>query len=410
MKRIIFWVLVFGFSVAAAADTTYVSGGSTATLEKAILRASPYSVIYLRAGTYKVHDLVIRKPITLTGDKKAILDGNDKGTILIIENTQVQLHGLTFQNTGYSSVDERAAIKLLTARGCVISNNTILNACFGISVVNSTNCVIKNNTLHAEGISEQRSGNGIHAWKSDSLTIKKNTVTGHRDGIYFEFVTKTGVYENVSTDNLRYGIHFMFSNDDEYIGNTFARNGSGVAVMFSKMVHIRKNIFSDCIGGAAYGILLKEINDSEIEHNQFIRNTNGVYMEGTNRVYVKSNAFISNGWACRVQASCSSVILTDNNFIGNSFDVATNGSLAMQNFNGNYWDRYEGYDLDENGTGDIPYAPVSMYGVIVERMPYAMLLYRSFMVYLLDRSEKVMPGFTTDQVKDHTPKMKALPL
>ena len=133
-------------------------------------------------------------------------------------------------------------------------------------------------------------------------------------------------------------------------------------------------------------------------------------MEGTNRVYLKGNRFIENGWACRVQASCSSVLVTGNNFIGNSFDMATNGSLAGQNFSGNYWDSYSGYDINHDGRGDVPHSPVSMYSMIVERMPYAIMLYRSFTVFLLDRSERVMPGIATEQVKDLKPAMKAFDL
>ncbi len=410
MRGLIILYLLCSTGVLFAADTLFVQTGSASSLRKVIESAPAHSIIYIPAGHYYVHELVITKPLTLTGPSEAILDAQGKGSVLIFEGRNIHLNGLTLQHTGYSSIDERAALKLLSAYGCIIENTRIRNACFGISVVNGSNCVIRNNDILAERISEQRSGNGIHAWKSDSLTIKKNTVSGHRDGIYFEFVTKTGVYQNISSDNLRYGIHFMFSNNDEYIGNTFARNGSGVAVMFSHHVHILDNVFSDGLGASNYGMLLKEINDSEIKGNKFLRNTNGVYMEGTNRVYVRGNAFISNGWACRIQASCSSVELNGNNFIGNSFDMATNGSLAAQQFNGNYWDKYEGYDLAHDGQGDVPYSPISMYSMIVERMPYAMMLYRSFTVYLLDRSERVMPGISSEQIKDHAPAMEAFAL
>jgi len=391
-------------------DTIRVASTSVSQLKSYVEQAPAHTVIFLEPGIYKIHDLTIRKPITLVGSSDVVFDGQSKGSILILEGRNIHIKGITITNTGYSSVDERAGIKLLSAYGCIIDGTTIKNTCFGISLVNASNCVIKNNQIHAQGISEQRSGNAIHAWKSDSLTIKQNKVSGHRDGIYFEFVTKTGVYNNVSSDNLRYGIHFMFSNDDEYIENKFERNGSGVAVMFSSRVHIRKNVFSFGSGAANYGILLKEINDSEISGNLFKQNTNGLYMEGTNRVYLKGNRFIENGWACRVQASCSSVLVTGNNFIGNSFDMATNGSLAGQNFSGNYWDSYSGYDINHDGRGDVPHSPVSMYSMIVERMPYAIMLYRSFTVFLLDRSERVMPGIATEQVKDLKPAMKAFDL
>ena len=86
--------------------------------------------------------------------------------------------------------------------------------------------------------------------------------------------------------------------------------------------------------------------------------------------------------------SCVDVILDQNNFIGNTFDVGTNGSLVLNTFNNNYWDKYEGYDLNKDKIGDIPYRPVSMYSMIVEKYPPAMILFRSFITSLLDRTEK----------------------
>ena len=95
-----------------------------------------------------------------------------------------------------------------------------------------------------------------------------------------------------------------------------------------------------------------------------------------------------------------------NNFQGNTFDVATNSSLVLNTFDRNYWDKYEGYDLDKDGVGDVPYRPVSLYSMIVERFPAAMILFRSFMVSLLDRTEKMIPGMTPEQLKDTLPAMK----
>lgn len=68
-----------------------------------------------------------------------------------------------------------------------------------------------------------------------------------RDGIYLEFADNCEITNNQSIDNLRYGLHFMFSNDDIYRGNIFENNGAGVAVMFSKELKCMI-INSDTIG------------------------------------------------------------------------------------------------------------------------------------------------------------------
>ncbi|MCX6300481.1 MAG: right-handed parallel beta-helix repeat-containing protein, partial [Bacteroidetes bacterium] len=159
-------------------------------------------------------------------------------------------------------------------------------------------------------------------------------------------------------------------------------------------------------GDASYGLLLKEISDSYIEGNVFNKNTSGIYMEGASRLLVKKNSFENNGWGMKIQASCMEIEVGNNNFIGNTFDVATNGSLVLNTFNNNYWDKYDGYDLNKDRVGDIPYHPVSMYSMIVEKYPTAMILFRSFITALLDKTEKLIPSITPEGLKDNKPQMK----
>jgi nitrous oxidase accessory protein len=102
--------------------------------------------------------------------------------------------------------------------------------------------------------------------------------------------------------------------------------------------------------------------------------------------------------------------IVNNNFQGNTFDMGTNGSLVLNTFNNNYWDKYEGYDINKDGLGDIPYHPLSLFAVLVEKNPSAMLLFRSFMITLLDKSEKVLPSITPDNFVDKAPLMKPLKL
>jgi nitrous oxidase accessory protein len=162
----------------------------------------------------------------------------------------------------------------------------------------------KNNKVVAFGKEEQEIGNGIHCWKSDSIQIIGNTISGNRDGIYLEFVTNSIIWRNNSYSNIRYGLHFMFSHNDSYISNVFTNNGAGVAVMFTKNVTMINNHFSQNWGDAAYGLLLKEISDSYVEGNTFNQNTAAIFMEGTNRTIMKRNTFKSNGWGLKIQASC----------------------------------------------------------------------------------------------------------
>ncbi|MEO8770929.1 MAG: nitrous oxide reductase family maturation protein NosD [Ferruginibacter sp.] len=380
------------------------------SITAAVAAAINADTILVEPGIYFEKNLIINKSIVLKGINHPVLDGEKKYEIISIKASNVTIEGFLLQHTGVSSIIDYAAIKIYDGHQVSIINNIIKDAFFGIYSQYGINCLIKDNVLTGMGKEEQESGNGIHCWKSDSMRIIANTITGHRDGIYFEFVTNSVIWRNYSFHNLRYGLHFMFSQDDAYICNIFENNGAGVSVMFSHGVKMFNNDFNENWGDGSYGILLKEINDSYIIGNHFQKNTIAIFAEGVNRIEMNKNVFKNNGWAFKIQASCTGINITNNNFIGNTFDIATNGTLVLNTFNYNYWDKYDGYDLNKDKVGDIPYRPVSMYAMIIEQNPPAIMLLRSFMTALLDKTERVLPSLTPTDLKDDHPLMKQLPL
>jgi nitrous oxidase accessory protein len=307
-------------------------------------------------------------------------------------------------------MDDSAAMKFFDSKNCIIRDNILDQTFFGLHFSNSSNLTIINNTIHTDAIREFEVGNGIHLWKCKNSFIGNNKVSGHRDGIYLEFTTDTQVKGNFVEKNMRYGLHFMFAHDNSYIRNTFKNNGAGVAVMYTKNVLMQENRFEENWGASAYGVLLKDISDSRVIDNVFVKNTTGIYMEGSSRIEFTGNEFKENGWALKLMANCDQNIFTGNNFVQNTFDMSSNGSVVLNTINQNYWDKYEGYDLNKDQIGDVPYRPINLYSVIVEKIPAAVMLWRSFMVTLLDRMEKILPTLTPDQMIDHSPKMKAYDL
>lgn len=377
-----------------------------ASLRTAIEKAKDGDTIVLTKGIYKEGNIVVNKSVSLIGIDEPILDGENKNEILTISGNYITIKGLHFQNSGYSSMNDYASISVVDARDVTVENNDIKNAYFAIHFANAHHCTIRNNTISGTPKTEQTSGNGIHLWKCDSMLVQNNNVQGHRDGIYFEFVANSTIAQNNSHDNIRYGLHFMFSNNDTYKENIFKENGAGVAVMFSNHVVMHGNFFDHNWGANAYGILLKEISDATVEANHFDKNTMGIQMEGTNRIEIVKNSFENNGWALRIQASCNDNTIHHNNFDGNTFDVATNGTLMLNKFYNNYWDKYEGYDMNKDGIGDVPYHPVSMYSMMIEQNPNSIILLRSFMETLLDKAEKAIPSLTPEKFIDEQPLMK----
>ncbi len=407
MRFILLIIFLFFFGDLAASTIRVGAGRVYKSIGKAIEIAEEGDTILVDAGHYKEKNLFINIPgLVLKGIGYPVLDGQNKIEIITIKADRVVVDGFKLINSGVSSLDDLSGIKVYESSLVNIRNNILENTFFGIYLSNTLKTTVENNRLTASSTEEFQSGNGIHCWKSDSLKVIGNTISGHRDGIYFEFVKNSVIWRNISKSNLRYGLHFMFSDDDMYVNNVFRNNGSGVSVMYSNRIKMFSNYFEENWGDAAHGILLKEISDGFVEGNYFMKNTSAVYMEGANRIYMKRNVFENNGWALKIQASCSGVVLELNNFIGNTFDVGTNGSLVLNQFKNNYWDKYEGYDLNKDSIGDIPYRPVSMYSMIVEKYPPAMILFRSFITSLLDKTEKILPSLTPENLKDSAPMMK----
>ncbi|MGK2861066.1 MAG: nitrous oxide reductase family maturation protein NosD [Chitinophagaceae bacterium] len=401
--------ILFLFTISNSFAHTIIVGKNKviSTLRQGIKEAKDGDTVLLNKGVYKEGNIIIDKGIYLLGIDQPVLDGENKNEILTLTGKNILIKGIYFANAGYSSMNDYAAIKIIDATNIIIENNIINKASFAIHIANTTHSTIRNNAIKGNNRSEHSSGNGIHLWKCSDMVIENNSIQGHRDGIYFEFVTQSTIKKNVSEKNIRYGLHFMFSPGNSYLSNTFRNNGAGVAVMYTKNVRMENNVFEKNWGASSYGILLKDISDSHIKNNQFIQNTVAIHMEGSSRIEIENNIFKENGWALKVQASCDDNTFHHNNFYGNSFDIATNGSATLNKFYNNYWDKYEGYDMNRDGVGDVPYHPVSMYAMVVEQNPTTLILMRSFIVSLLDKAEKAIPSLTPENLVDNKPMIKA---
>jgi nitrous oxidase accessory protein len=385
------------------------AGTSHPSVTAAVVAAAAHDTVHVPAGSWaEGAPVVLTRPVTLKGEPGAVLDGHGAHELIVVEADSVTVEGLTLRDTGVSFTEDRAAIRVEGARFCRILSNRIEDGFFGIYLASAGDCEVRGNVLEASEATETQSGNGIHLWYSTRIRIADNVISGHRDGIYFEFVEDSHVESNQSRRNLRYGLHFMFSDGCTYRANTFHRNGAGVAVMYTSDVVMQGNDFDDNRGGAAYGLLLKEIRDSRIVGNRFRSNSVALHLEGANRVEVEGNDFVSNGWAVQVLANSDGSGFVANNFVGNSFDVSTNSRSTSSRFEGNYWDRYRGHDRDRDGVGDLPFRPVRLFSLVVEQNEPAVVLQRSLLVTLLDIAEAVLPVLTPAGLADEAPSLTPL--
>ncbi|MEP6745912.1 MAG: nitrous oxide reductase family maturation protein NosD [Gemmatimonadota bacterium] len=385
-------------------EITVRPGGPVPTLAAALALARTGDTVTVLAGTYPTNGTIIHVPgLLLRGQGWPVLDGEGRHEILVITADDVTVTGFVLRGAGVSMVRDQAAIKVIETHGCRVLGNRLVGGFFGVYLQRATGCRIAGNEIHGTGGDEAQNGNGIHLWNATDIAIDSNVVDGHRDGIYLEFSHRVTATGNRSIRNRRYGLHFMFSDDCAYRDNAFVANRAGVAVMYSRTVTLERNLFADATGPSAYGLLLKEIRDSHIIDNRFTGNTVALYTEGASRNRFLRNEFRDNGWGVRLLSSSEENRFEKNRFVGNSFDVTTNGRSNSNIFSGNRWDRYNGYDLDHDGVGDVPFRPVRRFALIVEQHEAAILLLRSPFADLLDLAESVLPVLTPETLVDERP-------
>lgn len=391
---------------ASAATINVQPSGSISSIGVALNLAQNGDTLRVESGTYFETDLLVDKPVTLEGLGWPTIDAAGMGPIFEVTSSSVSISGFIFRGVPVSFIKENAAVLVSGSSNCEIRDNKFLDNFFAIYLAKSRNCSVVHNEIVGTETELTTAGNGIHMWYCREMSVRDNFISAHRDGIYMEFVGRSSIVNNQISDNLRYGLHFMFSDSCRYERNRFTRNGAGVAVMYTNHVDMIQNTFEDSWGGASYGLLLKDIKDSRVLENQVARNSVGLMMEGSDRIQVEHNQFTNNGWAVKIMANCVGNRIFNNDFIDNSFQIATNSRQTFSSFDSNYWSPYRGFDLDHDGFGDEPYRPVSLYSLIVESDPPTLVLVRSLLVDVLDLAERIVPTMTPEALVDAKPRMR----
>lgn len=378
---------------------------SRKSIKSALDKSESGDTIIISGGYFNESNIVIDKPITLIGIYKPVIDAKGADEIFIIRSDSVSVSGFSLKNTKYNFIKDNAAILIDRRKNISITDNIIDNTFFGVYLKNSSDCRIIGNVIEGIAKKEAISGNAVHLWYCSNIEVRDNVLKGHRDGIYLEFSKGCLIQNNHSENNLRYGLHFMFSDSCNYIGNHFIRNSAGVAVMYSKEINMFYNEFSENQGTASYGLLLKDITGGRISKNKFIRNTIGIFAESTKNMNIIENEFRYNAWAFKLLTNSYDNFVTENNFIGNTMEMSTNRGNFRNYLNGNYWSDYSGYDLNNDGTGDVPHRPMSLFAYLTENFPTVLILNRSLFVNILILAERLLPSIIPKYILDETPKM-----
>jgi nitrous oxidase accessory protein len=207
--------------------------------------------------------------------------------------------------------------------------------------------------------------------------------------------------------HVRYGLHYMYSDDNTFERNVFTRNAAGAAIMFSKRITFRENVFAEHVGYRAYGILLQTAEDVLAERNRIEGNLTGLFLDGAVRDTFRNNIIAGNGIGVDLMASAE-----DNTFTGN---VLSENRVAVRKVlgssenrwaadgRGNYWGDASIFDLDGDGIGDRPYRVGDAFATLAASRPALDLFTGTLAARALAWADEAFPVFDMPRVEDPHP-------
>ncbi len=402
-------ILALSLSVALplwAADIDVVPGSGS--LAKAIAGANPGDVLILAPGRHE-GAVTIDRPLTVTGEIDAIIDGMGMGTVVTIDAEDVTIRGLTVTGSGLSGETLDAGIKILKqADRAVIENNRVLGNLHGIDVHGGRDAQVRSNTI--EGTRNPRMndrGNGIYVWNSPGTLVEGNSVRWGRDGI-FSNASRTGIYRDNLFRDLRFAVHYMYTNDSEVSGNVSIGNHLGFAIMFSNKAIVKDNL---SLSDLSHGVMLNYANNADVAGNLVRGGTDRctfIYNAHKNLIY--DNRFEGCSIGIHFTAGSERNVLTGNAFIGNRTQVKYVGTRDIEwsfEGRGNYWSDHPGFDLGGDGIADSSFRPNDLMDHILWSQPAAALLTGAPAVQLIRWAQSSFPATLPGGVVDSAPLMVA---
>jgi nitrous oxidase accessory protein len=206
----------------------------------------------------------------------------------------------------------------------------------------------------------------------------------------------------------------MFSNDNTVEGNRFYDNAVGVYLMYTEKMRVRNNVISHATGATGMGIGFKEASDSVIEGNEIIYCAVGIgsdyspFQPGT-KIEFRGNRIAFNGIGILFTSDLGGNVATDNVFEGNLSHVAQvgHGGSGLNQWRGNYWDDYQGFDRDNDGVGDTPYELHAFADRIWMEIPQARFFKTAPALEALDFLERLAPFSSPELIlRDEKPRFQ----
>ena len=366
------------------------------------------SVLNVPAGIYAgpVH---VKKPLTIIGEGKVVIDGGDKGTVFVLEGNSSTLRNVTITGSGDSHDSDDGCLNV-RGHGNTIENVRLESCLFGLDLKQSDHSVIRGNFIRSKPFNLGVRGDGLRLWYSHHNLIENNEVVDSRDMV--AWYSNHNTYRGNVGRRSRYSIHFMFSNDNIVENNKFYDNAVGVYFMYTEGGVARNNLISHATGATGMAFGFKESSNITVENNEIIYCAVGIGsdlspFQPDTTVRFNGNRFAYNGIAVQLTSELGGNVFTDNVFEGNLTDIfqAGRGKGDMNKWVGNFFDSYQGFDRNNDGIGDKTHEHYAYADQIWMEFPEARFFKTAPVMELLDFLERLAPFSSPElQLRDEKPR------
>ena len=379
-------------------------------LAEAVASAAPGDVLDLAPGVHPGAVVIATPRLTLQGAPGAIIDGQGKGSAITIRAAGVTLRGLTIRGSGLSLFDKDSGVFIdRGADHAIVVDNHLENDLIGVYLDGPKDAMVRHNRI--DGLRTMRvneRGPGVEVFDTPGSRIVDNDFSYGRDGVFSVNSHDDEVRGN-RFRNLRFAVHFMYTNNSSVIDNVSVGNDIGYALMYSDHLVVTGNA-SD--RDREHGLLFNYANDSQIENNAVRDSDKCVFIYNANKNRFSGNWFQGCKIGIHFTAGSERNQMTGNSFVDNRVQVMYVGTTSLDwsvKGRGNYYSDNPSFDLNGDGIADEPYRPNDLMDQVIWRAPQAKLLLNSPAVQAIRWAQARFPAIHPGGVFDSAPLMKPLP-
>ena len=395
---------LFPLQSPANAATTVIAPGES--VQAAVAAAAPGDVLTLRAGRYD-GAVVIGKSLTLIGEPGATIVGPGSGNVIGVTAPDVAIRNLTITGSGLALEGMDSGIFLTQAAArALVEGNRLENNLVGVFIHGATDAIVRGNVI--EGRQDMRmneAGNSVQVWNAPGAAVIGNDFRYGRDGIYV-ISSRKNVFRGNRMRDLRFAIHYMYTNDSEVSDNISIGNHAGFNIMYSDRLKVTDNL---SLGDRDKGFLFDYANMSLIARNVVkAAPEKCLFLFNANKNQIRDNWFEGCDIGIHFTAGSERNKIAGNAFIGNRTQVKYVGTTYLDwsdKGRGNYWSDNPAFDLDGDGVADTAYRPNDLVDEVLWTAPNAKVLINSPAVQVIRWAQTQFPALYPGGVIDSAPLM-----